>query len=202
MKAGTIMVYLLEPIRRDWVRSAGLVGELLQKQIDGIPLQQGDIPAEKTLNGRFEMPDIGSAGDGFRFVSDRGRAVLEELAPGCVAFFPLKLTVPARMRPAAAYFFFDVLPRAQLIDWDNNPTAPRIVRTPDGRESRGLNVRRTDPIKFKTVMPDTPPIWREADVDRPHVHFFESKKNIFLRDEVWEALNAKFPGQLVSRKYT
>src|SRR5262249_51194641 len=144
-----------------------------------------------------------NAGDAFRFVSDRGRAAIEELTPGCVAFFPLNLKIPERIRAAEAYFFFDVLPRAQLIDWDRNPTAQRIVRAPDGRESRALNVRITDPLlKFGAVTPETPPIWREADVDRPTVHFFRSKKDIFLRDEIWESLNAKFPKQLVARKFT
>jgi hypothetical protein len=52
--------------------------------------------------------------------SSVGRAALEELAPGCVAFLPLQLKVPARMRTADAYFFPDVLPRAQLIDWDRS----------------------------------------------------------------------------------
>ena len=195
------MVYLLELTRREWVQSAGLLGELLKKQVKGIALQQSDIPLEKALDGRFELPDICQAGDGFMFVSDRGRAALEDVATGCFAFFPFKLEVQARMRPAAAYFFPDVLPRAQLIDWDRSPTVPRIVRAPDGRESRALKVTLTDPlVKFKAVSADTPPIWREADLDLPHAQFFESKKNVFLRDDVWEALNAKLPGQLLPRK--
>jgi hypothetical protein len=195
------MVYLLELTPRKWIRSAGVLGELLQKQIDGIALQQSDIPAEKALDGRFELPDFCGAGDGFRFVSDRGKAALEELAPGCVAFFPLNLKVPARMRPAHSYFFFDVLTRAQLIDWDLSPTAVRIVRASDGRESRALGVRITDPsIKFKPLTSEVPLIWREADVDRPTVHFFRNKQDVLLRDELWEALNARFPRQFVAKK--
>jgi hypothetical protein len=195
------MVYLLEPKPRKWTRTTGASGELMRKQVQGIALQQSDLPPEKVLEGSFELPDICSTGDGFTFVSARGTAAFEELAPGCVAFFPLNLKVPERMRPVEAYFFFDVLPRAQLIDWDLSPTAPRVVPSPDGRESRALNARITDPsIKFKPVTADTPPIWREADLDRPTVHFFRSKQDIFLRDELWEALNARFPGQLVARK--
>jgi hypothetical protein len=173
----------------------------MRKQVQGIPLELSDMPAEKVLDGSFELPEICRAGDGFMFVSDRGRAALEDAAPGCIAFFPLKIKVPTRMRPAAAYFFPDVLLRAQLIDWDRSPTVPRIVRAPDGRESRALQVTLTDPlVKLKAVSADTQPIWREADLDLPHVQFFESKKNVFLRDDVWEALNAKLPGQLVPRK--
>ena len=128
---------------------------------------------------------------------------MEELVPGCVAFFPLNMKAPKHMLTADAYFFYDVLPRAQLIDWDLTPSGPRIVRAPDGRESRSIRGRLTAPsTKFKPVMPETPPIWREADLDRPTVHFFANKENVFLRDELWDALNAKFPGQLVARKLT
>jgi hypothetical protein len=48
------MIYLLEPVRRRWLRSAGALGELWTKQVQGIPLQQSDIPAEKALEGSFE----------------------------------------------------------------------------------------------------------------------------------------------------
>jgi hypothetical protein len=88
------------------------------------------------------------------------------------------LKIPERIRAAAAYFFFDVLPRAQLIDWDQSPTARRIVRAPDGRESRSLDGRAILDltVKFKPTTEETPPIWREADVDRPGVHFFQTRR--------------------------
>ncbi|MBR0753054.1 hypothetical protein JQ604_12745 [Bradyrhizobium jicamae] len=196
------MVHLFEPTPRAWKRGAGASGDLLRKQIEGSPLQQSNIPAETALDSHFKLSDINSAGDGFRFVSDRGRAALEELAPGCVAFFPLNLKIPERIRAAAAYFFFDVLPRAQLIDWDQSPTGLRIVRAPDGRESRALTggAFLGSAVKFKPTNEETPPIWREADLDRPTVHFFSNKKHIFLRDDIWQGLNARFPKQLVARK--
>jgi hypothetical protein len=195
------MVYLLEAKKYTWGKVPLVSRELVDKQVQGIPLQQSDIPAESVLKGRFSLPDICKPTSGFVFVSDRGRAALEELAPGCVAFFPLNMKAPEHMLTANAYFFYDVLPRAQLIDWDQTPTAPRIVRAPDGRESRSIQGRVTDQsTKFKAVTPETPPIWREADVDRPAVHFFRNKEDVFMRDELWEALNARFPGQLVARK--
>jgi hypothetical protein len=83
------MVYLFEPTPRAWKRAAGVLGDLLDKQIEGVPLQQSDVPAEKALDSHFKLSDFNSAANGFRFVSDHGRTALEELAPGCVAFFPL-----------------------------------------------------------------------------------------------------------------
>ena len=195
------MVYLLETTEQLWDRVPYVSRELVDKRIQGIPLQQSDVPAEPKLDGPFELPDIAYPTNGFLFVSDRGRAALEELAPGCVAFFPLNLTASEHMRPAKAYFFIDVLPRAQLIDWDQSPTVPRIVRAPDGRESRSIKGGITNPsIKFKAVTPETPKIWREADLDRPTVQFIFNKEHIFLRDELWGALNAKLPGQLLARE--
>lgn len=195
------MVYLLETTQYSWDRVPFVSRELVDKQIQGIPLQQSDMPNESLLDGPFELPDICRPTVGFLFVSDRGRSALEELAPGCVAFFPLNLKVPERMRSAKAYFFIDVRPRVQSLDWDQSPTRPRIVRAPDGRESRSIRGRIEDPsTKFKAVTPETPKIWREADLDRPTVHFFRSKEDVFMRDELWEALNVRFPGQLVARK--
>jgi hypothetical protein len=195
------MVYLLEPKQYKWTQGPSVPLELVDKQVKGIALQQSDLPTQTVLKARFELPNICRPSEGFLFVSDRGRAALEELAPGCVAFFPLNLKAPEHMLTAKAYYFIDVLPRAQCIDWDVSPTVPRVVRTPDGRESRAIKGVITDPsIKFKPLSPETPRIWREADLDRPTVHFFRSKLDVFLRDELWEALNAKLPGQLVARK--
>ena len=197
------MVYLLEPKRYTWGKVPYASQELVDKQVQGVPLQQSDIPAESELKGRFALPDICRPTSGFVLVSDRGRAVLEELAPGCVVFFLLNMRAPKHMLTANAYFFYDVLPRAQLIDWDLTPTVPRVVRAPDGRESRAIRGLITEPTtRLKPVTPETPLIWREADLDRPSVHFFANKKYVFLRDEVWEALDARFPGQLVARKLT
>jgi hypothetical protein len=195
------MVYLLEPKLYKWIKFPRVPLELVDKQVKGITLQQGDIPAETVLKAQFELPDICRPSEGFLFVSDRGRAALEELAPGCVAFFPLHLKAPEHMLTAKAYFFIDVLARAQLIEWDLSPTGPRVVRAPDGRESRSIQGRITDSsIKFKAATSETPPIWREADLDRPTVHFFRSKLDVFVRDDLWEALNTRLPMQLVARK--
>ena len=195
------MVYLLEPKQYKWIQYPSVSQELMDKQVKGIPLQQRDLPTQTVLKARFELPDICRPSEGFLFVSDRGRATLEELTPGCVEFFPLNLKAPPRMLAAKAYFLIDVLPRVQCIDWDLSPTGPRIVRAPDGRESRAIKGAITDPsIKFRTLAPEIPPIWREADLDRPTVHFFRSKLDVFLRDDLWEAINARLPGQLIARK--
>ncbi|MDP3077403.1 imm11 family protein [Bradyrhizobium sp.] len=196
------MVYLLEPKEYKWVLYPSVPHALIDKRVQGIPLQQSDLPAETELKARFALPDICEPGSGFLFVSDRFRAALEELVPGCVAFLPLNLKAPPHMLTDKGYFFVDVLPRAQLIDWDRSPTGPRIVRAPDGRESRSLQGRRmTDPsVKFRPLTAETPPIWREADLDRPTVQYFPDKIDVFMRDELWEKLNVRFPKQLVATK--
>jgi len=195
------MVYLLEPKPYKWIRTPGVPTEVVRKLAQGIPLEQPDIPTEMLVKGRLALPDICHANDGCLIVSDRFRAVFEELVPDLVTFFLLGLKGPENMLAGRNFFLFDVLPRAQLIDWDQSPTGPRVVRAPDGRESRSIKGLMKDPsIKFKAVTSATPLIWREADVDRPTVHFFANKMDVFLRDELWDALNARFPDQLVARK--
>jgi hypothetical protein len=195
------MVYLLDTTKREWGRVPAPSHELVAKQVQGVPLQQSDVPAQERVRGAFDLPDICRPTHGYLFVSDRGRAALEELTPNCVAFFPFKLDAPENMHPAKAYFFIDVLTRAQCIDWDRSETQRRVVLGPDGQESRAVGARLLSPsTKFKAVTPDMPKIWREADVNRPTIHFFCNKEEIFMRDELWEALNARFPGQLFPRK--
>ncbi|WP_289295599.1 hypothetical protein [uncultured Reyranella sp.] len=172
-----------------------------EKLVNGVPLQQSDIPVAPQFIGRFKVPDICIPTQYFIFVSNHGREILDELAPACFGYFPMELRVPASMQPAKNYWFVEVVSRAQLIDWDRSETVPRLVRAPDGRESRALagrGIRGT--VKFKAITPSTPPLWREIDVDRPAVNYFQSKWSIFMRDEFWRELDARFPDQLCARK--
>jgi hypothetical protein len=195
------MIYLLETERYTWVRSPGIPREVVQKYVSGAALQQADIPIETIANGRVELPDICHANDGCFIVSGYFRAALEEFVPGLITFFRLHLVGSEKMLAGREFFLFDVLPRAQMIDWDRSPTALRVTRAPEGRESRALSAPITDPsVRFKAVNPETPPIWRESDTNTPTVHFFRSKRDVFLRDELWSELNARFPKQLVARK--
>jgi hypothetical protein len=178
--------------------------EAYAKQGKGIPLQQSDIPVEARLAGPFKMPDVGVPTEGFFFASDRGRAGIEELAPGCCAFFAVKLQAPESMQLEKRYWFVEVTARAQSIDWDRSETKQRTLPAPDGRPCRVLErggVFGTS-AKFKAMTPDIPPLWREADLDRPSIKYFHPKLDILMRDEFWEALNARFPGQLTAYKIT
>lgn len=195
------MVYVLDMSPLEWDRIAVPSQNLWQKLVDGVPLQQSDIPVRPQLIGRFKAPDIGVPTQCFIFVSNYGREALEALAPDCIAYFPMDLRMPASIQSAKDYWFIEVVSRAQLIDWDRSDTVPRLIRAPDGRESRALAGRGIrGPVKFKAITPDLPPLWRETDVDRPNVHYFQSKWPIFMRDEFWHELNARFPGQLHAQK--
>jgi hypothetical protein len=52
------MVYLLETTLLDWDEVPYVSKEFVSKQIQGIALQQSDIPPEPRLRGAFELPDI------------------------------------------------------------------------------------------------------------------------------------------------
>ncbi|CCD92737.1 hypothetical protein BRAO375_2210025 [Bradyrhizobium sp. ORS 375] len=194
------MVYLLEPRRYKWIQAAYVPDGLMQKQLDGIALQQSDIPLETPLKGSVPIPDICSGAQGFLFVSDRGREVLEDLVPGHIAFFPLTLKAPSRIMTAKAYYFIDVLTRAQLVDWDTTPMEPTSIRTPDGRPTY---LTRTASLEanFKTVGADTPPIWRETDVDTPTRRLLINKRLVLMQDHIWQALDERLPKQLVASRF-
>ncbi|WP_445819600.1 imm11 family protein [Bradyrhizobium sp. ISRA442] len=119
------------------------------------------------------------------------RAALEHLTPRSVAFFPLKVMAPERMYPAKVYFFIDVLRRAHCIDWDISETTRRVVTAPCDRESRGSRTLFGIPQRSSQQSILTRLIWREADVDRPTLHFFHNKKDALRRDEVWDELNRR-----------
>ena len=129
------MVYLLYPASLDykWRRIDTVPLETAEKKRLGLPIDQSDMPAETRLDSKFELPDICAPTQGFMFSSDRGRAALEELAPGCVQFFTLNVKAPDRMRPAKAYFYLDVTGRAQSIDWDRSETGPCAGRQREPR---------------------------------------------------------------------
>jgi len=149
------------------------------------------------------MPDVGVPTEGFFFASDRGRAGIEELAPGCCAFFPVNLQAPESMQLEKRYWFVEVTARAQSIDWDRSETKQRALPAPDGRACRILNHSVFFPkpsVKFKAMTVDIPPMWREVDLDRSTVKYLYNKDQILMRDELWAALNARFPGQLTAKK--
>lgn len=196
------MVYLFDTTEYEWDRVPYVSRELVSKQMNGVPLQESDIPKESFIEGPFDMPNISRPTRGFIFVSEGGRAALQKLAPGCVAFFPLNLKVPAKMRPAEKYYFIDILPRVQGIDWGRSATCLRPVRAPDGRESRTIvSPLMGGSTKVREVTPETPMIWRETDLNTSATHFFLNKGDIFVQDGLWEALNTEFPGQLVAKKF-
>src|SRR5262249_40357592 len=113
-------------------------------------------------------------------------------------FSPVKLQAPTRMQLEKRYWFVEVTARAQSIDWDRSETKQHAFSAPDGRAWRTLNETIFSPkpsVKFKAMTADIPPIWREAELDRDDAKYFFPRRDILMRDELWAALNARFPGQ-------
>ena len=193
------MVYILEPssLKFRWER-VGAGSQLLYKKSErGEPVLRSDLPAEIVLDGKFKLPDICEPTSGLIFVSEKARAVLEALAPDCISFLPLVVNAPVYMNPLGPYFHVDVIARSKTVDWHQSVTRPRIVKGPEGKESRSLKGGfRGGSVKFRPLTSRDPPIWRETDCEEAEVHFFAVKMDILMCDKLWIALNEMFVDQL------
>jgi len=78
------------------------------------------------------MPDFLYYRDSEIIISSRAREALDELAPDTIEYIDIKMNIAASMSPAAAYYYVNVLPAAQIIDWQksNFPPHEQMERRP------------------------------------------------------------------------
>jgi hypothetical protein len=62
-------------------------------------------------------------------VSNRAKAVLDELVPGAIEYIEMKMHIAPSMKPAEAYYYINVSPTARRIDWNATeiPLTKRFV---------------------------------------------------------------------------
>ncbi len=125
------MVYLLDPV--DWDGTSFLLAGYHGNSAKA-PLyhrEQADPCAfvSKSLtiaDAMQQLPDIFHTSRGTIVFSERARAVIEELAPGQVEFIPVTINaapeLAERLNLASAYYFINVLGRAQRLQWPEIPT--------------------------------------------------------------------------------
>ncbi|CAL80157.1 hypothetical protein BRADO6549 [Bradyrhizobium sp. ORS 278] len=161
------------------------------------------IPAScfpKTLNfdrARAPLPDMFHTARDIIVFSDRARVVIERSAPGEVEFIPVAChadrAIAAKLKLASAYFFINVLGRAQRLRWREVPTE-KYPRRPDGTELFGLLqdysrwLLRERAAGEPMIWHDTP--WRDGNKE------YRGQNEILIEDSLWRELNAEFPGQL------
>jgi hypothetical protein len=126
-----------------------------------------------------------------------GRSVKATFAPGSVPFFPVglepKQRITFRLNLASAYYFINVLGRAQRLLWLQMPTDP-FSRQKDGVERFGL-LQNYSKWKFCDRSQSDPLIWREAwwrDGNKE----YRGHNEVMIDDILWRELDARFPGQI------
>jgi hypothetical protein len=212
-----LMVYLFAPVFTTSdipVKTAtGRPGLAVESNIypihfnkSGRPVPLAHIPESLTLvSTNIVMPDFYEYNLGEVIVSSRARRSLEQLVPGAIEYIEIKLHMDASMSPADAYYYINVLPQVQSIDWDRTNIEPfdRFVykKTPEGlddhdgpSEMRPVHMAGPEtPVKFKPRGPTDPRIWHEVSLDDLH---HVDRGWVLIHDKVWAELNKRFPGQL------
>jgi hypothetical protein len=164
-----------------------------------LPIPASYFPRSMTVvKATRPMPDIFHWSRGLIVYSERARALLDTLAPGQVEFIPVVIQAKTpklaeRLKLDTAYYFSNVLGRAQRVQWLETPVTP-LPPTGDGIERfyAQSNYRKW---AIRPRLPEEPVIWTESwwRVDNR-----EYRKNVtvFLEDELWQALDSRFRGQL------
>lgn len=162
------------------------------------PIPASYFPKSLTFDkARAALPDMFHTTRGVFVFSERARAVMEHWSPGQVEFIPVvchaKPKVAATLKFDSAYYFINVLGRAQRLEWHEMPTNKYPPRQ-DGTELFGLThdfskwALRERAAGEPLIWHDTP--WREGNKE------YLGQDEILVEDVLWRELDANFPEQI------
>jgi hypothetical protein len=143
------------------------------------------------------LPDMFHTTRDLIVFSERARVVMEHWAPGQVEFIPVachaKPKVAATLNFDSAYYFINVLGRAQRLQWLEMSTQ-KYPPSDDGTELFGLlpDFRkwrlRERAIGEPLIWHETP--WRDGNKE------YRGQSATLIEDVLWRELDANFPDQL------
>jgi len=163
-----------------------------------LPIPASYFPKSLTFDrASAKLPDIFHTARNIIVFSERARVVMEHWAPGQVEFVSVAChaepKTAATLDFATAYYFINVLGRAQRLQWREMP-AHKFPLQDDGTELFGmlpdfanwkLRERATgEPLIWR----DTP--WRDGNKE------YRGQNEVLLEDVLWRELDANFPDQL------
>jgi hypothetical protein len=129
------------------------------------------------------MPDFYQLRNCEYIVSSFAREILEAYAPGCIEYIEVKVDTPSDFIRAPAYYYINVLPRAQLVDWTHFVSSVPPIR---GKI-----------FPFKPFGSNDPLIWHEMNIgDVKEQPIRVGQKAILVRGRLWNVLIEHFPLQL------
>jgi hypothetical protein len=148
-----------------------------------------------------ELPDMFHTSRDIIVFSERARLVMEEWASGQVEFIPVALQaapkIAARLRLASAYYFINVLGRAQRLQWLEMPTRSFPTRR-DGTVPYSMLPGFRD-WKLRERAAGEPLIWYET-LWRSGNREYAGHSVVFIEDVLWRELDANFPDQLNAQR--
>jgi hypothetical protein len=135
--------------------------------------------------------------DAYYSMKDLGRPIASQFIRGQVDFLPVGLEpkprITTRLNLASAYYFINILGRAQRMLWLQTPTRNYGPRE-DGTEVIGLT-QNFHTWKLCGRAADEPLIWSETwwrDGNRE----YRANGEVLVEDKLWQELDANFPEQL------
>jgi hypothetical protein len=196
------MAYIFDP--KDWNSTSftldeyHMLGDWRQYRLQNKPIPASCFPKALTVVDAIQaMPEMFHTSRSYIVFSERARAVVEERASGQVEFIPVTMhAVPQiadRLNLASAYYFINVLGRAQRLQWFEMPTK-KLQTKEDGTEiwSAAGNYHQW---KFRERTADEPLIWHETRLP-VDTRVYSKQAEVFIEDALWQELNSRFAGQL------
>jgi len=198
------MVYKFDPIyfngtifnldEKTWKMS----GDWTEYERRNEPIPASCFPQKLTFDkAKGALPDMFHTVRRIVMFSERARLIMEKLAPGEVEFIPVDVDAPlklaARLEFADAYYFINVLGRAQRFQWLEMPIQ-EYPRGEDGVERIGA-LPNSREWKLRARAAGEPLIWH----DDPWIvgnKRYSARNNVFVEDSLWRELDTEFPDQL------
>jgi len=152
-----------------------------------------------------ELPDMFHTYRKLIVFSGRARAAMEQRAPGQVEFVRVIFDAPPRVAERAkldsAYYFVNVLGRAQRLQWLEIPTETVALEGVVRARTLPLGVTGVEmqAWKLRGRAVGEPSIWYETPVEIDGLRYVAGSP-VFIDDDLWQDLDSEFPGQLNAQR--
>jgi hypothetical protein len=179
-------------------KTSRMVVGWMEYELENQPIPAIYFPKSLTFDrAHAALPDIFHTTRDIIVFSERARAVTEHWAPGQVEFIPVAChaepKIAATLNFDSAYYFINVLGRAQRLQWREMP-AHEFPPQDDGTERFGLLPDfSTWELRERAV--GEPLIWHET-LWRDGNKEYRGQSATLIEDVLWRELDANFPDQL------
>ena len=168
-------------------RARVVIEKLAPGQVEFIPVEIRTAPTG------WQNPFI----DAYYSIKDFGRPVAAQFVRGQVDFLSVcdekRTRISLRLNLASAYYFINVLGRAQRLLWLQMPV--QKYRPRDDGTQLISTVHDFSKWKLSQRAPEEPLIWRDTRW-RHGDDEYSGQSHVLIEDVLWQELDANFPNQL------